>query len=79
MQFASKNPGEYGVDGAVKMWKAVMDGGSEGTQPSPLDNVRQTQQSPTPGGILQGQTPQVKNDRDTAWDAVMRADDKKKF
>tara|TARA_R100000458_G_scaffold37344_1_gene34789 strand:- start:312 stop:1037 length:726 start_codon:yes stop_codon:yes gene_type:complete len=79
MQFASKNPGEYGVDGAIKMWKAVMNEGSQGTEPSPLDSVRQTQGTPTPGGILQGHTPQVQNDRDAAWEAVMSADDRKKF
>ena len=73
MQFASKNPGEYGVDGAIKMWKAVMDNNSEGTTSSPLDNVRQTQSAPTPGGILQGQSPQVKNEDDEMWNSVLNA------
>ena len=74
MNFASKNPGEYGVEGAVKMWKAVM-GESQGTATTenPLDNVRQTQQAPTPGGILQGQQPQVKSDKDGMWDSIVSA------
>ena len=75
MQFASKNPGEYGVEGAVKMWKAVMNEG-QGTveaQSNPLDNVRQTQATPTPGGILQGEQPQVKSEKDGMWDAIKSA------
>ena len=40
MQFASKNPGEYGVEGAVKMWRAMMnDGQGTVTVDNPLDNV----------------------------------------
>ena len=73
MQFASKNPGEYGVDGAIKMWKAVMGDNSQGTEASPLDNIRQTQQSPTPGGILQGQSPRQKDETQTRWDNVLKA------
>ena len=75
MNFASKNPGEYGVEGAVKMWKAVMNEG-QGTveaQANPLDNVRQTQATPTPGGILQGEQPQVKSEKDGMWDSILSA------
>ena len=74
MNFASKNPGEYGVEGAVKMWKAVMnEGQGTVTADNPLDNVRQTQQAPTPGGILQGQQPQVKSGQDEMWDNIVSA------
>ena len=74
MQFASKNPAEYGVEGAVKMWKAVMnEGQGTVTTENPLDNVRQTQQAPTPGGILQGQQPQVKSEKDGMWDSIVSA------
>lgn len=74
MQFAAKNPGEYGVEGAVKMWKAVMnDGQGTVTVDNPLDNVRQTQASPTPGGILQGQQPQAKSGKDDMWDTIVGA------
>ena len=74
MQFASKNPGEYGVEGAVKMWRAMMnDGQGTVTADSPLDNVRQTQDTPTPGGILQGQQPQAKSGKDDMWDSIVSA------
>ena len=73
MNFASKNPGEYGVEGAVKMWRAMMNEGQGTVTENPLDNVRQTQQAPTPGGILQGQQPQVKSDKDSMWDGIVAA------
>ena len=73
MNFASKNPGEYGVEGAVKMWRAVMNEGQGTVTENPLDNVRQTQQAPTPGGILQGQQPQVKTEKDGMWDNIVAA------
>ena len=74
MEFASKNPGEYGVEGAVKMWKAVMnDGQGTVTTENPLDNVRQTQATPTPGGVLQGQQPQAKSGKDDMWDSIVGA------
>ena len=73
MNFASKNPGEYGVEGAVKMWRAVMNEGQGTVTDNPLDNVRQTQDTPTPGGILQGQQPQAKSEKDGMWDTIMNA------
>ena len=74
MNFASKNPGEYGVDGAVRMWRAMMnDGQSTVTDGNSLDNVRQTQAAPTPGGILQGQQPQTKSGKDAMWDSIVSA------
>ena len=74
MQFASKNPAEYGVEGAVKMWQAVMnEGQGTVTTDNPLDNVRQTQATPTPGGVLQGQQPQAKSEKDAMWDSIVSA------
>lgn len=75
MDFASKNPAEYGVDGAIKMWDAVMNGENPNAekQPSPLEGVRQTQNAPTPGGILQGQQPVAKDESKSRWDGVMKA------
>ena len=74
MNFAAKNPSEYGVEGAVKMWRAVMnEGQGTVTADNPLDNVRQTQETPTPGGILQGQQPQAKSEKDGMWDTIMNA------
>ena len=74
MNFASKNPGEYGVEGAVKMWKAVMnEGQGTVTTDNPLDNIRQTQDTPTPGGVLQGQQPQAKSGKDEMWDSIVGA------
>ena len=43
------------------------------TADNPLDNVRQTQDTPTPGGILQGQQPQVKTEKDSMWDGIVAA------
>ena len=74
MNFAAKNPSEYGVEGAVKMWRAVMnEGQGTVTADNPLDNVRQTQETPTPGGILQGQQPQAKSGKDEMWDSIVSA------
>ena len=73
MDFASKNPAEYGVEGAVKMWQAVMNEGQGTVTDNSLDNVRQTQASPTPGGILQGQQPQAKSGKDEMWDTIIGA------
>ena len=75
MQFAAQNPAEYGVDGAIKMWRAVVDSGTSGQQvENPLDEVRQTQGTPAQGGILQGQAPDVpKTDADSMWDAITKA------
>ena len=79
MSFAAKNPGEYGVEGAIKMWRAVMNDGEGTVAPTqnPLDSVRQTQAAPTPGGILQGQQPQVKTQKDGMWDAISAAGSRK--
>ncbi len=77
MNFAAKNPAEYGVEGAVKMWRAMMNEGQGTVTDNPLDNVRQTQETPTPGGILQGQQPQAKSGKDEMWDNIVGAGSRK--
>ena len=75
MNFAAQNPAEYGVDGAIKMWRAVAESDASG-QPieKPLDGIRQTQGTPAQGGVLQGQAPQSpKNDKDSMWDSITKA------
>ena len=74
MQFASQNPAEYGVDGAIKMWRAVAESDASNQVPNPLDDIRNTQENPAQGGVLQGQQPQApKSDNDTMWDAITKA------
>jgi len=74
MNFAAQNPAEYGVDGAIKMWRAVAESESSNQVPNPLDGVRQTQGGPAQGGILQGQPAQSpKTDDDTMWEGIMSA------
>ena len=74
MNFAAQNPAEYGVDGAIKMWRAVAESESSNQVPNPLDGVRQTQGGPAQGGILQGQPAQSpKTDDDSMWEGIMNA------
>tara|TARA_R100001443_G_scaffold1074_2_gene4199 strand:- start:5070 stop:5792 length:723 start_codon:yes stop_codon:yes gene_type:complete len=74
MNFAAQNPAEYGVDGAIKMWRAVMESGDNQQVERPLDGIRQTQGTPAQGGVLQGQAPQTpKSDEDSMWDRVQKA------
>ena len=76
MDFASKNPAEYGIDGAIDMWQAVTQQPTEGEQSnteSPLDAIRQNQAVPQQGGVLNGQQPVKKDDKDSMWDAITKA------
>ena len=75
MDFASKNPAEYGIDGAINMWQAVTQKPTEGESnaESPLDAIRQNQAVPQQGGILNGQQPVNKSDDDAMWDSIMKA------
>ena len=74
MQFAAQNPAEYGVDGAIKMWRSVAGSETSNQVANPLDDVRNTQGNPAQGGVLQGQQPQApKNDADSMWDTIMGA------
>lgn len=74
MNFAAQNPAEYGVDGAIKMWRAVVNSEQGQQIERPLDSVRQTQGTPAQGGVLQGQAPQTpKSDEDAMWDGILKA------
>ena len=74
MQFAAQNPAEYGVDGAIKMWRSVAESGTSNQVQSPLDDIRNTQGNPAQGGVLQGQQPQApKSDNDSMWDNIVSA------
>ena len=74
MNFAAQNPAEYGVDGAIKMWRSVAESEASNQVQSPLDDVRNTEGNPAVGGVLQGQQPQApKNDKDAMWDVITSA------
>jgi len=80
VQFASKNPAEYGIDGVLNMWQAVSnDNESESdipnndASPRPLDQVRETQNNPSYGGLLGGETPKAKSGADEMWDGIVKA------
>jgi hypothetical protein len=70
MKFASKNPAEYGLDGAIRMWQAAENTESSS---SPLDRVREQQQVPSQGGVLNGEQPVRKDEKDTMWDSIKKA------
>ena len=72
IQFAQKNPAEYGVDGAINMWKSVVSPQAENNE-SPLDAIRQNQAVPQQAGVLNGQQPVKKDDKDSMWDAITKA------
>ena len=75
MEFADKNPAEYGIDGAINMWRAVTQGSeAQGqNQANPLDSIRQNQQVPQQAGILNGQQPVQTNEDDNRWSGVLKA------
>ena len=74
MDFASKNPAEYGIDGAINMWQAVTQKPTEGEQKeSPLDAIRQNQAVPQQAGVLNGQQPVKKDEKDSMWDSITKA------
>jgi len=74
VDFASKNPAEYGIDGAINMWKAVT-----GEQPAqdnndnPLDSIRQNQAVPQQAGVLNGEQPARTSEKDDMWSAITKA------
>ena len=75
VDFASKNPAEYGIDGAINMWQSVTQKSTESEQnvESPLDAIRQNQAVPQQGGVLNGQQPVKKDDKDSMWDNIIKA------
>ena len=75
MDFASKNPAEYGIDGAINMWQAVTQKPTESGQnnENPLDAIRQNQAVPQQAGILNGQQPVKKDETELMWDKIVQA------
>ena len=74
MDFASKNPAEYGIDGAINMWQAVTQKPTEGENKEyPLDAIRQNQAAPQQAGILNGEQPIKKDEKDSMWNSIMKA------
>ena len=74
MDFASKNPAEYGIDGAINMWQSVTQQPTEGqSKESPLDAIRQNQAVPQQAGVLNGQQPVKKDEKDSMWDSITKA------
>ena len=73
-EFANKNPAEYGVDGAVNMWRSVSgEPAQEGNNENPLDAIRQNQSVPQQAGVLNGEQPIRKDEKDSMWDSIMKA------
>ena len=80
MEFASKNPAEYGMDTLINWWRDIGNQGTSNqtqtqTGQHSLDGVRNTQNTPSAGGILQGQAPQQsqKSDIDEMWEGIQKA------
>jgi len=76
VEFAKKNPAEYGIDGALKMWDAVENGNTEQVQEAsnnPYDQIRQQETAPPQGGVLTGQQPVTKSESENLWDGVLGA------
>ena len=73
MDFVNKHPAEYGLENVVKMFRAVNAENPATQAPNPLDQVRQNQQAPTPAGILAGEQPVRKTEKDAVWDSIVQA------
>ena len=73
VDFASKHPAEYGVDGAINMWRAVTQQPAQDENGNPLDVVRQNQAVPQQAGILSGEQPVRKSDDDAVWEGILKA------
>ena len=74
VEFASKNPAEYGVDGAINMWRSVtQEQSAQDNSGNPLDAIRQNQAVPQQAGVLSGEQPVRKDEKDSMWDSIMKA------
>ena len=73
MEFASKNPAEYGVDGAINMWRSVSGQPAQESNSNPLDAIRQNQSVPQQAGVLTGEQPIRKDEKDALWDSIVKA------
>ena len=72
------NPAEYGIDNVIKMWQTLEGTDSQQTMnapiaSSPLDQIRNTQQTPTQAGRLNGEQPINKSESDAMWDGIVGA------
>ena len=79
MDFASKNPAEYGIDGVINMWQSVTQKPTEGESNTnnPLDAIRQNQSVPQQAGILNGEKPIKTNEKDNMWKSIMNSGSRK--
>jgi hypothetical protein len=73
VEFASKNPAEYGVDGAINMWRSVTGEPAQDDGGNPLDTIRQNQAVPQQAGILSGEQPVRKSEQDSMWEGILKA------
>ena len=73
VEFASKNPAEYGVDGAIKMWQSVTGEPAKDDNGNPLDAIRQNQAVPQQAGVLSGEQPVRKDEKDSMWESITKA------
>jgi len=73
VEFASKNPAEYGVDGAINMWRSVTGESAKDDNGNPLDAIRQNQAVPQQAGVLSGEQPVRKDEKDEMWESIMKA------
>ena len=74
VDFASKIPAEYGVDGAINMWRSVtQEQPAQDNAGNPLDSVRQNQAVPQQAGVLSGEQPVRKSEKDSMWEGIVKA------
>ena len=74
VDFASKNPAEYGVDGAINMWRAVtQEQPVQDNAGNPLDAIRQNQAVPQQAGVLSGEQPIRQDEKDEMWKGIVNA------
>ena len=74
VEFASKNPAEYGVDGAINMWRSVtQEQPAQDNAGNPLDAIRQNQAVPQQAGVLNGEQPIRKDEKDAMWEGILKA------
>jgi len=73
VEFASKNPAEYGIDGAINMWKSVTGEPAQDNNGNPLDAIRQNQAVPQQAGILTGEQPVRSDEKDDMWKGILNA------
>ena len=73
LDFTKRNPAEYGLDTVIQMYNTVAGSDNNAIPNTGLDSVRNTQNLPSQGGILDGQRPQVRNEDDEIFKNVLRA------